>query len=428
MGASSRKAAGRRQSIRVGFVTLTLVVLVVLFAITAQNGMPDYVPGVSRTEVKAAFSEAGSLREGDDVRIANVRAGFVDKIELVDGQPVVTMKLDGGRPVYRDASATIGARSALGQKFVELDPGTSSEGELETTIGVDRTTPTIELDEVLGALDPATRERLGQTLRATGRGVEGRGQDLSDGLQALPPMLDDLEQISEALTADDGQDVTAMLEAADVLATSLEDQRSDLAVLVRSMGSTLAAVETGDGAPLEATLKQAPGTLGRVRDALVSLDQPLARTGSAARVLGPGAVALGEATPSLRGFMRESIPSLRKVPGVSSEAKPAVDALTPLLSDARPVVDQLGDTLRRSQQPLTTIAPYASEVLLFFVNAQSALSQGDGAGRWLRFYPVLNPEIFLSSVPIRSPLTQRDPYPAPGEAKNHRTGQIGDLP
>ncbi|HSV41211.1 MAG TPA: MlaD family protein, partial [Nocardioidaceae bacterium] len=115
MGALARREAARKKSVRAGVAALVAVILATVFAVTAQNGLPDYVPGVERTTVRAAFVDTGALRAGDDVRIANVRAGFVDSIDLVDGTPVVTMKLDNGDTVYADATAQIAARSSLGQ-------------------------------------------------------------------------------------------------------------------------------------------------------------------------------------------------------------------------------------------------------------------------------------------------------------------------
>lgn len=428
MTALARKEVARRRSVRIGAVTLAAVVGVVAFAITAQNGMPEYVPGVSRTEVKAAFDDTGALREGDDVRIANVRSGFVDNIELIDGVPIVTMRLDGGREVYQDASVTVGTRSALGQKFIELDPGSSDTGEMDegATIPASRTTETVELDEVLESLDAPTRARLGQAVRATGRGLGGRGGDLSDALRAAAPMLGDVQAISEALTADDGQDLVDLLDAADLLASDLDDQRDELSELVEDVRTTNLALNVDEGTALEEVLQRAPSTLRDVRTALKTLDEPLRRTGSAAVALRPGAEALGVATPDLRAVLREGVDPLRKVPAVTEDASSAVDALTPLLDDARPVVEQLGTALERAQRPLANLAPYAPEVLLFFANAQSALSQGDAAGRWLRFYPVYNPEIFMSNVPIDNPLTRREAYPAPGAAPRHRTTTLGD--
>lgn len=428
MSAVARKERKRVGSVRVGTATLIGAAAVSAFALTAQNGMPDYVPGVSRTSVDVEFVDAGALRAGDDVRIAGVRAGFVSSIDLLDGIPVASLELDSGRTVYGDASATIGARSALGQKYVELDPGTPDASELDGAIPSDRTSGSVELDAVLDTLDAKTRKATGVALREIGGGMAGRGTDLNDGLSTLDQNLKDLGVLSRSLDSGQGADLTRLLRTTEVLATALDGQQSQLAGLTRDTGITLDALAVDNGEPLDQAIRQSPETLEAVRGALESLDGPLADTRTAVQALRPGVEALGLALPDTRALLRDAVKPLKKVPGVADDADAAVEDLTPLLKDARPVVGDLGTAFTRAEAPLATLAPYSVEALLFFQNAASALSQGDAAGNWLRFYPVVNPENVIGNLPIRNPLLKRQPYPAPGEAPAHRTNNVKVTP
>lgn len=426
MGAVARREARRRSAVRVGLVGAAAASVLIAFAVTAKNGLPDYLPGVERTTIRVAFDDVGALREGDDVRIADVRSGFVQKIALQDGRPVVTMQLNGGRPVYRGATASIAARSGLGQKYVALSPGRKDTGRLlatETLASTRTSTPT-ELDDVLDSLDKKTRESLASTLRETGRGAAGRGRDLNDGLSAANDLLTDLGAVSKALSADDGADLSQMLTSAKVLSEGLDGQEKQIAATTRQLSKTLNAFTVDDGQPLTATVTKVDETLKALKPTLDELNGPLADTESAVRRLQPGAVALGSSMPDLRAFLRESPTTLEKVPDLADDAKPAVESLTGAVDDATPLVTQLGTTLGRAELPLRTIAPYASEVLLFFQNTSSALSQGDSAGRWLRYYPILLPESILGTVPLRDPTTSREAYPAPNKARTHREGSI----
>ena len=56
MSAVARKENRRVRSVRVGALSLVGAVAVTMFALTAQNGMPDYVPGVSRNTVEVEFA------------------------------------------------------------------------------------------------------------------------------------------------------------------------------------------------------------------------------------------------------------------------------------------------------------------------------------------------------------------------------------
>lgn len=427
MSALLRRNRARLRSIRVGTLTGIGLLVVVLFAITAKNGLPDYLPGVSRTEVRAEFTDVGALRRGDDVRVAGVRVGFVDSIRRAHGLAVVDMRLDGGRKVYHDAAASIGARSALGQKFVALQPGSVETGEIAggATIPTSRTSTSVELDTVLDTLDAKTLAATQSFLHETGGGVAGHGQDLQDGLDALPAVLDDLGTVSRSLSADHGEDVVDLLHAADSLAGTLEAQHAALGRGVRQLAETTKAIDVDGGAPLRAALEEAPDTLTDVRHALKTLDEPLARTAAAATALRPGAVALSRAVPDVRALMRSAVTPLGKVPGVAKTALPAVDDVTTTLGGARPLVLQLATGLDRAARPLTTLAPYSQEIVLMFKNLASSLQYGDAAGNWLRFTAVVNTQTLTGALPIADPLLQRDPYPAPGQAAKHNTSMFG---
>lgn len=426
MGAVARLESQRRRSVRVGLGVLVISALIAVFAVTARNGLPSYAPGVDQKQVRMAFSEVGALRSGNDARIGDVRVGYVKSIDLVDQEPIVTIVLDETRPVYDNATATISERSALGEKYIDFHPGTSKASVLgaSAVIPASQTSPSVELDDVLSALDKRTRAATKSTLLETGGGLAGHGEDLSVAADSAPDLLNDLGSISEALGTNEGADLTQLLRTADSVAASLQSQEDQIASITHNLGTTLRAVNTDDGEALGETVRSADSAMRSVKPALDALNGPLAHTESAVTALRPGAEALGRSTPNVRVFLRDSPSTLDKVPGVMSAASPAVTDLTPTLKNAQSVVTQLGTTLARVRGPLAALAPYADEVVLFFRNAASALSQGDKAGRWLRIYPIITPESVLGDLNTQLPTSSRDAYPDPGEAATHRSSSL----
>ncbi len=379
--------------------------------------------------MKAAFDDVGALRAGDDVRIAGVRVGQVKDVRLIAGKPVVTMRFDKGRKIYHDASAltaTVAARSALGQKYVDVRPGTPGSGELgrDEIIPSSKTGDAQELSDVLRVLDQPTRDALGSTLRQAGGGLGGHSQDFKDVAGALPQLLPDLATISQALYTDNGADLITMLRAANSLAQSFEGHQQQLAELTDRVDRTLRALDVDDATPLGNTLDKAPQTLVDARAALDQLRAPLAQTGQAMTGLQPGAVALGDATDDVRGVLREGVPPLDKVPGVAGQTDPAVTDLTKVMSDAKPLAPRLVQAVHSVREPLGVLAPYAPEVSLFFSYMANALSDGDAAGHWLRIYPIVGTETVSGIVPIQDPTTHRNAYPAPGEAAHDKSTSV----
>lgn len=417
----------RRAKIYGAAVIAAFVALLVL-ALTATNGLP-FAP---RSTVKAAFSDVGSLLPGDDVRIGNVRVGYVDKVELVESenqttgaakQPVVTMKLDGERQIYKNArplSAEVAARSSLGQKFINLDPGDPTAGPLPEgyVIPVTQTIPAQELGDLLSVLDVPTRQSIGSFFNNFGVGLVGRGGDLQDGLGALSDILPDLGTVSSALATDNGRDFASLLNSANNVSKSFTGRDKQIGELLGKLDVTLAAINTDNGAALEETLKAAPAALRTGRGALERVNGPLANTRSAMTKIQPGAKSLGEATPDTRGFLRDSPKPLDKVPAFSGDAKPAFEDLTPTANDLRPLTGSLVKTFDAGSAIAQQVAPYSPELALFFINASDALKNGNDNYHWLRFFPIVDGTNSVS-LPVRDPLNARDPHPAPGAAAKH---------
>jgi phospholipid/cholesterol/gamma-HCH transport system substrate-binding protein len=392
-------------------------------ALTATHGLPF----ASRTPVKIAFTDVGSLIQGDDVRIGNIRVGYVEKIELAPTangaakQPQLTLRLDDDRLVYKNAQAISGevsARSALGQKFVELNPGDPSAGLLPADYVIPATT-TIqaqEVGDVLAVLDLPTRQSISSFFRNFGGGLIGRGGDFHDGLGALPDILPDLATVSTSLATDDGRDFASLLHSANDLSTSFTGRQQHIGQLLGKLDATFAALNADNGGALADTLKTAPAALRKTRGALQRLDGPLANTKVAMTEFRPGAADLGRATPQTRGLLRDLPKPLDKVPNFSDSATPAVKDLTPTFDDLRPLSDQLVRTLDGGAAIAQQVAPYSPELVQFFANAKDALKNGNDNFHWLRFSAVVDSQTLTAAVPARDPLNTRDPYPAPGQA------------
>lgn len=427
---STRTERRARRAKVYGAFVITFFVALLVLALSATHGLPF----AKRTTVKAAFVDVGSLIPGDDVRIANVRVGYVDKVDLAESknpvngaskEPVLTLKLDNERPVYKNAqaiTATVGARSALGQKFVELNPGDPSAGPLPPDFVIPATT-TIgpqEIGDLLAVLDLPTRQSIGSFFRNFGGGLVGRGGDFQDGLGALPDILPDLGTVSTSLATDKGRDFSSLLHSANDLSTAFTGRQEQIGQLLGKLDATFAALNADNGGALADTLKTAPAALRDTRGALQHLDGPLNDTKVAMTEFRPGAADLGKATPQTRGFLRDSPKPLDKVPGFSDSAVPAVKDLTPTFDDLRPLSDQLTRTFDGGGAIAQQVAPYSPELVNFFANGKDALKNGNDNYHWLRITPLVDLSSLSSSFPAREPLNTRDPYPAPGQAAGER--------
>jgi phospholipid/cholesterol/gamma-HCH transport system substrate-binding protein len=123
--------------LRVGiFVLISIVILVFLIL----NASGDINPFSKKLHLKARFIDANGLREGAEVRLAGVRVGKVESVNLLPPSTVpnaprveTVMTIDStidGRPaterIRTDSTAQQGSPSLLGNEMlINITPGTS---------------------------------------------------------------------------------------------------------------------------------------------------------------------------------------------------------------------------------------------------------------------------------------------------------------
>lgn len=108
---------------KVGIVMLLALAVLGYFVLRIE----DISLSRSRTtrDVKAIFDDVAGLDDESAVRIAGVRKGHVKDIRVLpDGRAEVTMEVDDDVPLRANAQARVANLGLLGEKYVELDPGT----------------------------------------------------------------------------------------------------------------------------------------------------------------------------------------------------------------------------------------------------------------------------------------------------------------
>lgn len=402
----------RHRRALVGTVVAALLAVAGWVAGTAHTGA---LPWSGGTVVRAAFADVGTTGTSTEVRTNARRVGQVTAVEVgADGVALVTMRLDGDVPVYADASAALWDQSALGQKFVELRPGTPAAGPLgDVVIPVGRTESAHDLADLLDVFDPATRAALRTALREAGAGTGGHGPDVQAFADTAPELLTGTGAVASALASPEA-DLAATLGSAARLGERFTGRTEQITSLLRRAEQTLAAVSVDGGAPLGDTLAAAPPVLDHAEAAFDALPAPLADTAAAMTQLQGGAAALGQATPDLRGVLREA--PLGRVPDVADAAVPALEDLTGTLADLRPLVPRAAEALDSAAEPLSVLAPYAGDIATFSGDFSRLIDSHDGFAHSFRLFfaaPGAPSLAGLGSAPT-------NPYPAPGEAAQDR--------
>jgi phospholipid/cholesterol/gamma-HCH transport system substrate-binding protein len=261
-----------RNPVVVGAVSLAVLALMLVAAMRAQD-----LPLIGGGDTYyASFAEAGGLKVGDEVRIAGVRVGEVDSMEL-DGNAVkVGFKVKTDEKMGSQTRADIKVKTILGSMFLSVSPAGSGELEEEATIPVERTSSpydvveafeglgetsadidTDQLAKALTTLSDLTRNTP-EEFRAALSGVSALSKVVAARDGEINSLLKNLERVSTVLDARD-EDIVALMADADTLFRALVARKAqihDLLVSSTVLSKELTALVRESRADLKPALKQ----------------------------------------------------------------------------------------------------------------------------------------------------------------------------
>jgi len=380
-----------------------LVALVMLMAAPSGASLTTSRWGV---KVVAEFTDAGAIIAGNDVRVDGVAAGRVAKVELGhDGLARLTLSIGAAfAPLHTDASVAIRPVSLLGERFVDLDRGSPSATVLTdgAVIPAARTRRSVDLQEILDAVDQPTGAALAALLVGLGAGMAGRGGDAAAAAAALAPAFTRTDELMKILDEQNRLLGAVIDRAAPVLSALGSERGGRLDRLVAATGTLLGA--TAAARPeLDEGLHRLPVALESARSALAGLAALAGQTTPVLASLRPVTGDLNAIAAELGAFADAAGPALTSL-------DPVLDRGAELIAAARPVVAELAaaggdfERMARSGRSLAEAFPQDLSNLLDFIRNVALASAGaDGISHYLRIFALSRDEALNGRFPKGPP-------------------------
>ncbi|SHF82346.1 phospholipid/cholesterol/gamma-HCH transport system substrate-binding protein [Jatrophihabitans endophyticus] len=287
------KAFSERNPIAVAVVGLTALVAVVVAGLNA-----DHLPLVGSGDTYAAnFRDAGGLKSGDDVRVAGVKVGEVEDIDLVRRHVRVEFTVKDAWLGDR-STAAIRIKTLLGEEYVALDPQGSHALAEATPIPVARTTTPLDVSAALSGLARTTG---GIDTAQLARGFDTLSSAFQNTPRSVHTALTGLSRLSKTIASRDEQLRRLAANASEVTGSLARSDRNIAALI-------------GDGSLLLQELRQRSqaisGLLTGTRDLARQLSG-FVRDNQAA--LAPALAQLSKVTTILTGNKRNLDAALRAI-------------------------------------------------------------------------------------------------------------------
>jgi len=349
-------------------------------------------------------SHAAGMRVGDTVAVSGLKAGEVERIALTPGGIEMTLGIDRDVRLSEDATATIAWRGLLGDRYVDINPGSPEKPRLPpgSVIPIQKT---VELGDVILKLDAAAtrvQEMLAEhdlgariagvfenlqsitdDIRA-GKGTAGKlvaDEALYDRIAAAAENLSNREgtfgklMVSDELyqkamrTVDDLESAASRLEKI----VSENDERMnailrDLETAVPAAREAFATIKTlgekaDKGEGLVAALLSDKEMRDNLQNALSRLGTSLDRIEEMTRSMQEGKGVIGRLTKdeTLAADLEAAVRNLRTVSDRLATGDGTLARLTrdpDMYNDVKKLLDDMRETLRRvkEQIPVSTFA------------------------------------------------------------------------
>jgi phospholipid/cholesterol/gamma-HCH transport system substrate-binding protein len=328
-----------RAELKVGGLILLAAGLIVGASIVVTGWNPE----LDETyRVNVLFQTSSGLQTGSAVRVAGIKVGTVDAIELQGREALVVLKLYAKYPIYSDSAATIKSVGILGDKYVELLQGNPMSGTLQDNDVIEVVIPGSDIDSMIDSLSVILRDVKSVT-GALDRSIGGaRGEErlnrIMDNIEGLTRNTEQLTgTVNDRIGRIMAQIETFTADLAQISGENKDDVREILANL-KDFSAQLEVIttENRDG------LRQVVTDLNTFTDALAE-DGPEI-TGNLRGILEENRTSLKSSVDNLDRSLAKLDRTMENVESISGKIDRGEGTIGKLVNDEQ-TVDGINDAL-----------------------------------------------------------------------------------
>jgi ABC-type transporter Mla subunit MlaD len=377
--------------VMIGALTVLVMVIGVVLAFQANNGLP-FVP---RYTLHIEVSNAEELTHGAEIHMGGALIGSVSSVTATrtkSGKPIAVIDAQINKnvePLPVSTHFTIRMKGAIGDKFLDVTLGhgkrTWANG---ATVPLGHTSALVDLDQVLDMYTPPTQVGVQKTTLGFGKVLAGRGTDLNQAIGAFVPLVKNLAPVMRNL-ASRKSDLAGFIRGLSSLTAALapvSTQEADLYVNLDTTFKALAGVATPY---LQEWIAQTPPTFQSVISDSPSIEPFALDTAELFHKLAPGFATLHESAPELAAAFSAGAKNLPATAKFDQQTVGLTKSVAAYGQDSTVQAGLKRLTLTSSSliKPLQFLAPVQATcnyVTLFLRNIASSLSDNIGTGTVLR--------------------------------------------
>ena len=224
-----------RSPIVVGAISIAAIAAATTFAFFI-----DRIPALKQAyDITAEFKDAAGVRAENQVRVAGIKVGTVESVELAGDRVLITMEIDNGTEIPDDAFAEIKLATLLGTKFIDIEAkGGGPFLEEGDRIPLERTTVPYEIyqasNQGTNVLEDLDGDALNKMLVELTKLTKIAQDDIGNALEGL-------NELGEGMNEKD-EELASLLAGANDLTKLLDDEGDELVSLIDSSNQVLGSL------------------------------------------------------------------------------------------------------------------------------------------------------------------------------------------
>jgi phospholipid/cholesterol/gamma-HCH transport system substrate-binding protein len=362
-GLSVKEQIERYRTAFISVVVLFVLAVAVGGYILAHENLhlPSWVPvlGHDYYDLKAEFQTAQAVTpgQGQAVTIAGAKVGEVASVELHNGIAVVSMKVTPKYAhFYKNATLLIRPKTQLQDITIEVNPGDSSAGKLNSgeTVPLSQTAPNVNFDEFLAGLDAETRAYLQLLLAGAGQGFGNNGTAFAATLKRFEPAARIGNEIQKELSKR-SENISRSIHNFRLLMETLGTKDKQIAELVDASNAVFQTFAKED-TNLQSTLKLLPGALHATGKALNKVGEASEQVTPTLTKLNPFAKALAPAEEASKKL------AIKTAPIIKNEIRPFAREILPTVNELAPSTEDLAAAFPKLTSTFSVLNEFFNEL------------------------------------------------------------------
>ncbi len=393
-----RATPGMKRALAGGLLLVAALVVLLVGTGASSGGGGGY-------RVRAIFDSASFLVPGEDVKIAGVKVGTIESLDVTpDSKAAIVLRIDD--PAFQDfkqdAHCTIRLQSLIGEKFVACDPtqpkGANTPpapplrqikhgpGSGQYLLPVTNTSSPVDIDLLSNIMRLPERQRFAIILNELGVGLAGNGQELNTVIHRADPTLYQFDRVL-AILASENQTLARLATESDAALAPVAAQSRSISDFIDKAGATASAT-AARGDALEQNFAKLPAFLQQ-------LDPTMKRLGEFAAAGTPVMQDLRAAAPSINTVFRQlgpfsaaALPTFRTLGNLADTGRQALPAAEPIIRDIHSFANEAKPFASVLARGVTSLqGQYGIQRLLDVILFTTGTTNGfDSIGHYLRTY------------------------------------------